>query len=143
MCRSISTFIFSLPVVFALAACGGGGGGDDSGPALTFDPATVTASYAAGATKTVVLTATATNPKNFGDGVLEVRVLDADSMLGSTVDTTQIGADSVLVTLHLSTSKPAGHYTGNFTVQLCKNAGCSVQLPGSPVSLPYDITITP
>lgn len=143
MYRSMSVMLCSVSLVLALAGCGGGGGGEDSGPALTFNPATMTANYAAGTTQTVMLTATATKPSNFGSGTLYVRILNADTLISSPVAITQIDEKSVRVTLKTLASTAPGHYTGNFTVQLCRNDACTTQFPGSPVLLPYDITVTP
>lgn len=146
MFRAISTAICSLSIAFLLVACGGGGGGgkdDDASPAVTFDPQTLVANYATGTTQTIDITATATRPSDFEGELLFVYIVDPDGLLNGTVGLTEVDDESVLVSLETSAVTAPGHYTGSFTVQLCKDDACKSQFPGSPVKLPYDITVTP
>ncbi len=46
-------------------------------------------------------------------------------------------------TLHTSPALAAGRYQGTFQIQLCNDSSCTNQIAGSPVPLPYDLTITP
>lgn len=143
MYRSLSTTILALSVAFLLAACGGGGGNDDAYPAVTFDPEKFVANYTAGTTQLIDIAATATRPKDFEGHTLYVYIVDENQLLTGTVDLNPIDDETVLVTLETSALTEPGNYTGDFTVQLCKDPACDAQFPGSPVKLPYDITVTP
>lgn len=149
MFRSISTTLCAVSIAFLLAACGGGGDGGGGGvgdgpsPAVTFDPKTLVANYATGTSQMIDITATATRPEDFENETLYVYIVDPTELLNKAVTLTEIDDKSVLVSLETSPSTAPGHYTGDFTVQLCKDAGCSSQFRGSPVKLPYDITVTP
>jgi hypothetical protein len=47
------------------------------------------------------------------------------------------------LTLNPLTTLTPSHLTGNLTLSLCYDAACAQPAPGSPVSLPYDLTIVP
>lgn len=149
MFRSISTTICSISIAFLLAACGGGGGGGGGGvgdgpsPAVTFEPKTFVANYATGTSQMIDITATATRPEDFENELLYIYIVDPTQLLNGTVNLAPIDDESVLVSIETSPATAPGHYTGSFTVQLCKDAGCESQFRGSPVKLPYDITVTP
>jgi len=52
--------------------------------------------------------------------------------------TSSLTADAVF---KIRDTLAAGHWTGNLQILLCKNAACTSQYPGSPVALPYDVTV--
>jgi hypothetical protein len=143
MRRSIQSIVCALLFSGFLVSCGGGGGGSDSDePAVTFTPSTATASYTFGTSVEIDLTAHVTDPDDFsGGGTLFIVVEDSAQVLTNQVDLDFVSDEEVLVTLHTSPTKPAGHYTGTFSVHLCRDAQCGSEYPGSPVSLPYDITV--
>jgi hypothetical protein len=73
-------------------------------------------------------------------GNLYATASDAASVFTSMVSAATTG-NGYALSLTLSTTKPAGHYTGTVNINLCSDAGCSTpQNPGS-VSVPYDIQI--
>ena len=45
--------------------------------------------------------------------------------------------------MHTSAMLKIGRYQGSFQVHLCNDSVCNVEYAGSPVSLPYDLTVTP
>jgi hypothetical protein len=135
-----------------LSACGGGGGGGSagttqppaSGPAMTFSPAKVTASIAAGTSSPLTVSASINRPSDF-DGATAVFAFIVDDK-GVILPTAKVVQDSTLqyhAELQSAPTLAAGSYTGNFTVKLCRDSGCASQFPGSPMLLPYEFTITP
>lgn len=148
--RSIVAMLGALALTALLSGCGGGGGGSTGGggsgggapSALTFSPTTATANVAAGASATLTLRATATDPSQF-TGAIYAFIVDPQQVLTPAVSLTAVNANTQSVTLHTSPSLSQGRYQGTFQVQLCKDSGCAAQIPGSPVPLPYDINVTP
>lgn len=128
---------------FVLSACGGGGGGDSAAsPALTMSPSTVTANYQTGTSATLSVRASVADPSSYGSTVYAY-VVDTRSVLAGGVELVRIDDRTFSASIHTSATLPSGHYAGSFQIQLCKDTNCSVQYPGSPVSLPYDFTVTP
>jgi hypothetical protein len=128
-----------------LAACGGGGGGGGGGgpaAALVFSPGTVSANYVSGTSATVTVRATV-NDASLLSSPVYVYVVDSNQVLTSTVNISPIDAHTFAVSLYTSPTLPRGRYQGTFQVQLCRDANCTTQFAGSPVSLPYDLTVTP
>ena len=143
--RSIAAALWAILLVAALAACGGGGGGgggDGGGAPLTFSPATVTANVASGQSATVTVRATATDLSLFGNK-LYVYVVDGARVLTPSVELAAIDNRTISATLHTSPALAEGRHQGTFQIQLCNDANCTSQVRGSPVPLPYDLTITP
>ena len=140
--RSIAGALWALFLVVALAACGGGGGGSDGGAALTFSPATVTANVASGTSATITVRATATDTSIFS-GTVYVYIVDSAHVLTSSVELTSVDSRTVSATIHTLPTLAAGRYQGTFQIHLCNDASCASQVRGSPVPLPYDLTITP
>jgi hypothetical protein len=141
-----------------LAACGGGGGGDSgpgassaappappvtsSGPALRFVPEKMTATAEAGSSVTATVSATALRPDDFS-GTVYALVIDSNGVLLPNARVLAISATEYSAVLQTSPSLAPGVYKGNFSVKLCRDAGCASQFPGSPIDLPYEITVTP
>lgn len=141
--RSVGAALWALLLALALAACGGGGGGADGGSAvLSFTPSTVTANVASGTSATVTVRASANNPSLFS-GPLYVYVVDSAQVLLPSIELAQVDSRTISATLHTSPALAAGRHQGSFQIQLCNDASCSSQIAGSPVPLPYDLTITP
>lgn len=141
--RSWALFL-TMALAAALAACGGGGGDGGSAPsyALTFSPASVTANVASGNSATVTVRATATDAALFSR-VVYVYVVDSTQVLLPNIELAQIDARTISATLHTSPALAAGRHQGTLQIQLCADEACTTRLPGSPVPLPYDLTITP
>ncbi|NGZ82736.1 quinoprotein amine dehydrogenase [Duganella sp. SAP-35] len=135
-----------------LTACGGGGGGNNGGtpttpavsPALSFTPSTVTASIPAGTSQTLSVIASVARPADFANaGTVYATVTDS---VGVILPSAQLIRDSDTQYHAVLQSAPtlvAGNYKGSFTVRLCRDSGCANQFPGSPMTLPYDLTVQP
>lgn len=127
-----------------LSACGGGGGGgggsDAAPPAVTFSPGSFTVTTIEGTSAAGSVQATASDPSAFAS-LVYVYVVDPTHLLNGTIGLSPVDSRSYSASLATATNVPAGHYTGAFTVQLCKDSACATPLPGSPVKLPYDITV--
>lgn len=132
----------AIVTIATMTACGGGGGSSDAGPVLTFAPSTLTASTLAGTSATLSVRATATDPSAF-TGTVYVYVVDSQQVLSGTVSLTPVNTSTYSATLTTSTALAAGRHQGAFQIQVCHDAQCAQPFPGSPVALPYDITVQP
>ncbi len=138
----------ALLIAVLLSACGGGGTGGGttappaSGPALTFTPATITASIPAGTSGALTVSASVNRPADF-DGKVFALIVDDQGVLLPTAKLVQDSAVQYHAELPTAPTLAAGSYTGNFTIKLCRDSGCASQYPGSPMLLPYALTITP
>lgn len=128
-----------------LAACGGGGGGDGGGaaaPAVTFAPSGLVSNVQAGNSATLTVRATATDVALFSRQVY-VFVIDAAGVLLPAIELASVDSRTISATLHTKPTLPVGRHAGEFSVRLCNDIACTSQVPGSPVPLPYDLTVTP
>jgi hypothetical protein len=100
----------------------------------------VTANYVAGTSQSLQIIATPTIQLT---GTVYVTIIDKNGVLQPSVTFTSNGNSSYTVGLLTSPSLKAGHYAGDFQVNLCYDAGCSSPVPGSPVSVAFDFTVTP
>lgn len=143
-----------LLVAALLTACGGGGGGGGDGggnpttpaasPALTFNPATVTASVAAGTSQTLNVIASVVRPADFANaGTVFATLTDTTGVIQPTAQVVRDSDTQYHAVLQTAPALAAGNYKGNFSVKLCRDNGCASQFPGSPMTLPYDITVVP
>jgi hypothetical protein len=128
-------------VALLVGACGGGGGSEGSAAALSFSPSTLTANVTAGTSATLTVRVTAADPSVFV-GTAYIYVVDSQQVLSRSVELARVDVATVSATLHTSATLAVGRYQGSFQVQLCKDASCAAQYPGSPVPLPYDFTVT-
>jgi hypothetical protein len=142
--RAFASALWALVLIVGLASCGGGGGGSSDSPAiplLSFVPGTVTANVASGNSATVTVRATANDTSVFSSQ-LYVYVVDSQHVLTSSVELAQVDSRTMSATVHTLPTLAAGRYTGTFQVQLCNDVNCASPVRGSPVPLPYDITIS-
>jgi hypothetical protein len=148
--RPVRATVPLLLVATLLTACGGGGGGGDNGgsvtpvvtPALTFNPATVTASVNAGTSQTLNVVATVVRPGDFANaGTVFATLTDTTGVIQPTAQVVRDSDTQYHAVLQTAPALAAGNYKGNFSVKLCRDSGCANQFPGSPMSLPYDITV--
>lgn len=143
---SFAELFSAMIVVLTLTSCGGGGGGSSpSAPTVsyTFSPATLTTSVMPGASATLSVRATVSDPKVFaGASALYVFIVDPLKLLTGTANLSQVDASSISLTVYTSAILDPGRYQGSFQIQLCKDAACAAQFTGSPLSLPYDLTVT-
>jgi hypothetical protein len=139
-----------------LTACGGGGGsgstpapsvpppgGSGSTPAPTVPPpytlSAVNAKYVAGYPATVNLTATQTTPFV---GIAYLK-LTSDNDVIQSMQAKPNTDGSFAITLNPSGTAMAGHYAGQITVNVCKDAACTSSFDGAPFKVPYVIDIVP
>jgi hypothetical protein len=143
-----------------LVACGGGSGGSSSPvgstpstpstptpppppppptvpPPYTVSPGTLTAKYIAGYPATINAKATQTTPFV---GIAYIK-LSADSNVIESVKATTNTDGSIAVAVATSSSVVPGHYAGDITVNVCKDASCTAQLDGAPFKVPYVIDV--
>lgn len=138
----------ALMLAALLTACGGGGGGGapapspGAGAALSFSPAQLSASAAAGSSAALSVTATVTHPADFDTASTVFAYIVDDG--GVLVPGAQLVRDSALAyhaVLQTSPSLGVGGHQGQLSVKLCRDSACASQFPGSPVALPYTITV--
>jgi len=135
----LQLFLLSLLV----SSCGGGAGGSGgSGAAVSFSPTSISANIAYGTSATLTVRATASDASMFSR-TLYVLVVDSAGLLLPSIDLAAIDASSLSATLHTTPTLAEGRYQGSFQVHLCGDSHCAKEYSGSPVALPYDITIVP
>ena len=153
MLRFRFALVPALLIAALLSACGGGGSGGSSGggnttpppaagPALSFTPAKITASIPAGTSSVLMASASVNRPADF-DGNVFALIVDDKGVLLPTAKVVQDSAQQYHAELAIAPTLAAGSYTGNFTIKLCRDSGCANQFPGSPMLLPYELTVTP
>lgn len=134
-----------LVIALLTSACGG----SDSTPsptsppvALLFNPAIVAASFEAGTSTTINVTAATIAPADFsGAPAVYGQLLDDSGVILPTARVIPGAAMQYNLVMQTSPSLAVGKYSGKFTVRLCRDVGCSVQFPGSPMSLPYEFQV--
>ena len=143
-----------LMIAALLSACGGGGGGSSSGgtptpppvsgPALSFTPTTASGTAVAGSSATINVSATVNRPADFANASsIFTFIVDDQGVLLPGAQLVKDSSSQYHATLQTAPTLAAGTYQGNFTVKLCPDNACASQFPGSPVTLPYSIQITP
>lgn len=140
-------FAAGAGLALLLAACGGGGGGGGDGgaaaaPAVSFAPSGLVSNVQVGNSATLTVRATATDVALFSRQVY-VFVVDAAGVLLPAIELASVDSRTVSATLHTKPTLPVGRHAGEFSVRLCNDVACTSQVPGSPVPLPYDLTVTP
>lgn len=137
-----------------LTACGGGGGGGGdnnngggvtpAGPALTFTPATVSATLLAGVSSNVSVNASVNRPADFSNAsTVFALITDSSGVLLPSAQLIRDSDTQYHASLQTAPTLAAGSYTGNFSVKLCKDSACASQFPGSPMQLPYNFQVNP
>jgi len=147
----------------ALSACGGGGGGSTntssppvsttplpgtttplpSGPALSFSPSLLTATVEAGVSANTVVNATVLNPAAFDGSAVYALVVDDRSVILPAARVLAVSPTQYVVSLQTSPNLAPGVYQGQFLIKLCRDPACATQYTGSPLTLPYSLTVTP
>jgi len=147
-----------------LGACGGGGGGSNSSPAtpvgtnppvtgtptpspsppvLTFSAPKAGATVEAGRSAAISADATVTTPADFATAsTVYTYIVDSDGVILPQVQIAQTGTYSYRAVMQTVPTLAAGKYSGNFAVKVCRDVNCAQQFPGSPMQLPYEITVT-
>lgn len=140
-------------LVAALSGCGAGNDAGTAGitstaghliasasPALSFRPATASATVFAGTSRAVVLDATIAHAADVA-GLSQIHVQLADDSVFQEAYVTPGAADKALVALYTAEKLAPGSYKGTLALRLCKDEACSQQFAGSPVQLPYAIEV--
>jgi hypothetical protein len=127
----------------SLAACsggggGGGGGGAPSGPSVSISPASLSATFTAGQSVPITVTATTSSVVN---QTVFVTIIDSVGVLTPNVTISANSATSYAVTLFTSPSLAAGTHTGSVRVNICYDAGCARHLGNSPLNVPYTFQV--
>lgn len=139
-----------------LVACGGGGGSSTPAnstsvtpatpdvppapttpPPYTITPGKLTAKFVAGYPTTI--TAKASQTTTFV-GIAYIK-FNADNNVIESVQSKNNADGSIDVTVATSASATVGHYAGDITVNVCKDANCASQLDGAPFKVPYVIDV--
>ena len=140
--KNILRLAVALLLSASLLACGGGGGDDSpppaNKPALTFEPQVLTVNTDPGVAATATLIA---RPTFATASTVYVVVNDPVGVITTAVQITQRSDGSYSAQLTISPKLGVGRYTGNIQVMVCPVANCSQQFAGSPVMMPYDITV--
>lgn len=136
-----------------LTGCGGGGGGGGgsgggtttpaASPALTFTPASVTASALAGTSLTINVIAAVARPADFSGATVFASVTDSNNVILPSSTVVRDSDSQYHAVLLTSPTLAAGSYKGSLNVRLCRDSGCANQFPGAPVALPYELTVLP
>lgn len=125
-----------------LAACGGGGGGGSgsggTSAAVSFTPSTLDLTQDEGEQRSFTVDVT---PHTTFSGTVYVLVVDPQHLLSPAVSVSANGQGGVVASLTTSGARDFGAYDGSFQVHLCKTADCSAEYEGSPVALPYHVTV--
>lgn len=132
-------------VLLLVSACGGGSGGGGGGspsPILSFSPNRLDATTSVGISTTVMVTATLNRSELTGP--LFIGLYDAQSLFDNQNFTITPLSDTVATVSFIANpaTRSASVYTGTLAVYLCKDRYCDAQYAGSPISLPYTITVT-
>lgn len=135
-------------VLLLVSACGGGSGGSGGGgggspsPILSFSPNRLDATTSVGISTTVMVTATLNRSELTGP--LFIGLYDAQSLFDNQNFTITPLSDTVATVSFIANpaTRSAGVYTGTLAFYLCKDSYCNSQYAGSPISLPYTITVT-
>lgn len=132
-----------------LGACGGGGGGGDGGGpgsgvhvTLISPPNIVEEAYEGTYLRPVTLVGTASGDVSSLSGrTLYIIVVDPDGLYQANPSISFAPGNQVNVVLTGTVQPTPRHVTGNLTVNVCLDADCAQPLGGSPLHVPYDVTV--
>jgi hypothetical protein len=148
----------SLTCLAALAACGGGGGGDSGPGPSPAPPATdvrfvnvsvpsITNEVFEGSTGDPLLPWSVTadaagNLTTLTGQTLFVVLEDPDGFVDRVLIPSTLQSTGNRLTISPKSSNPLpGVYTGPFRISVCLDANCATRLGGTPVVVPYRITV--
>lgn len=149
---------FILAGLLALVGCGGGGGGastnDEKRDGLGSNSTAGCAS--AGATCPLILTPSALNDQ-VEEGISStldvafsstlssppqyVRVSDPSGIFEPVITLNWYSSSTGVARLKSRAPAKAGNYKSSLKIELCDDGACATQVAGSPVFLPYEITV--
>ena len=103
-------------------------------------PSTARAAFVAGYPAAINLTAKQTVAFV---GLVYIQVSADAVVVESPVNITMNPDGTVAIAAQPLATLAAGHYTGNFTVNVCTDVNCANPLAGSPFKVPYDFDVIP
>jgi outer membrane protein assembly factor BamB len=106
---------------------------------VTLNPGTLSGHFVAGDAFPFRLLTTATPAAAVGINLNFASVDPSNIFTGGV--TAMLSGGTFLLALNISQSLVQGHYTGTVQLKVCNDGTCSTQLGGSPLLVPYDITI--
>ena len=110
---------------------------------LTFSAPAASATVEAGRSASISADAVVTTPADFATaGAVYAYIVDTDGVILPQVQLTQTGTYAWRAVMQTVPTLAAGKYSGNFAVKVCRDTACAQQFPGSPMQLPYEITVT-
>jgi hypothetical protein len=126
-------------------ATGAGSGTGDATPqssgssvaALQFSSKTIDATWEAGTSASLPVTAEVVRPGDFNGDKVYAYLVDTTGVILPTVQIQQTSSLQYAFVLQTPPGLAPGTYKNNFTVNLCRDAGCTRHYPGSPMLLPY------
>jgi len=149
MFPSLRSGVFACSLV-ALSACGGGGGGSNGGGgsrvqvALTSPTNIVEEVYEGGPMRTVTLVGMASGDvASLAGRTIYIIVVDPDGLFQANPLVSLAAGNQVNVILAGAVQAVPRHVAGSLTVNVCLDAACAQPLGGSPLHLPYDVTVRP
>lgn len=136
LCGGLMPLLISL----LLVACGGGGDKqpDAVNPALRFVPGTIEESVFEGDTRQFTVKAF---PQQDFAGYVDVLIEDSAGVIQSNPVISENADGSYSAVFKTARGLKAGRRSGQFVVKLCRDSACTAQHPGSPVVLPYVLTV--
>ncbi len=137
--RLIAT-IALFAAILGVAGCGSGGSEDDE-PAVTFTPETLTHEYGYAQPTSFGAIVYATHPKDFQNKTIYAYVIDTQGVITPQVIVVLQDEKSAKVTFTPAAKLAVGVHQGSFQIRLCKDQQCNSELRGSPVSVPYKLTV--
>lgn len=142
----LQSVLFVAGVAAFLSACGGGGNGDSDNfsgkPVLTFPTPVVAATVSYGTSTMVPMSGLISDPNAF-NGATDVHVFVTDPK-GAITDQVEAIREPALITARVFTKNnlATGIHEGVFTLKVCRDSACAKHFPGSPMQLPYKLTVT-
>ena len=149
-------FRFLAPALaFLLVSCGGGGApASDPKPSntqalsltstsgaytTTITPGKISVTVEQGWDALVEVEVVATGPY---DSDVAIKLSDAGNVTTGLVPIWSLGSDRYAGAVNINPKLPPGRYTGELQLIVCKTYLCTDFYPGSPWSIPYDVTVT-
>lgn len=128
-----------LMLALLLGACGGGGkDSSSSNPGLRFVPSTINETLFEGDAREFTVKAF---PQQDFAGYLAVIIEDSAGVIRSDPTISDNGDGSYSAVFKTVQNLAPGRHSGQFVVKLCRDSACSTQHTGSPMSLPYVLTV--
>ena len=112
-------------------------------PAFTFNPSTITGSFVQGTPFPFNILVQA-NPSPFVSGPYYATVTDPTGTFSSAASLGYLDPTKnyLLLQVQAASNLSPGNYTGSFSLTVCNDNACQFPLVGSPVTVPFSVTIS-